>query len=175
LSCFHRNAGLPVAFSLDSVHPVIHDHSQGFAEGTNPYRHLTATRGGILLMGLWLGETGALAQTTTLEVTSATLEKAGVVTVSVDVMWGGNFVEAFLDIDMVQPVGRTKSVEGDSFEDIAFSCTTGETVSLTTQVFPFRGRFGPGTAFISPIVFVEDPCCSAEADDTTTVRLRRTK
>jgi hypothetical protein len=38
---------------------------------------------GLLLMGLCLGVTGALAQTTTMEVTSVTLEKSGVVTVSV--------------------------------------------------------------------------------------------
>jgi hypothetical protein len=176
-----------VAFSLDYVHTVIHDRPQSLGEGTNPYRtylhrekekSMLDTRCwrtlavGIMLMGLCLGVTGALAQIGTVEVTSATVDTFGEVTVSVTVTCAEDFTEVFLDIFVSQPVGRTRSVEGGTLDETAFSCAADETVSFTEQIIPFEGRFGPGKARVFTGLFSEDPCCT-DQEDSTPVRLRR--
>jgi hypothetical protein len=127
---------------------------------------------GIMLMGLCLGVTGALAQIGTVEVTSATVDNFGEVTVSGTVTCAEDFTEVFLDIFVSQPVGRTRSVEGSQLNELLFSCAADETVSFTEQILPFFGRFGPGKAHVFTDLFSEEPCCT-EQDDSTPVRLRR--
>jgi hypothetical protein len=126
----------------------------------------------MLLLGLCLGVTGAWAQLFTVQITSTTVTRSGVATVSGTVTCAGDFALVFLDMEVDQPVGRTQSVTG--FDSTSFSCAADETVSFTQEVFPFEGRFGPGTAYVRTSLFVDDPCCFRQ-DEATTVRLRRPK
>jgi len=141
---------------------------------------------GILLMGLCVGVTGARAQTivVAVEITSATVNTAGVVTVSgvvtctADVPGGVG-----INVEVVQPVGRTKSVSGSTFNGVPLGpCgpSTQEEQPFSVQVFPTGffegvftgGRFGPGTAFVFTDVFALD-CCFEDVVTSTTVRLTR--
>src|SRR5690242_8093642 len=73
-------------------------------------------------------------------------------TISCSPLWTSLPVQLNADANLNQPVGRVHSVGGDTFINATIeSCDTPFAWQVT--LFPFNGRYGPGTAYVSVNAF----------------------
>jgi hypothetical protein len=108
-----------------------------------------------ILTGLWLSGSllipAARAQeafTVTVSMASATLEKSGVVTVTGTLTCSKPAVEAWVEADVRQPVGRVQTIHGYGYDDELNTCdVTPQPVEAV--LVPQDGKFAPGPAYVT--------------------------
>jgi hypothetical protein len=89
-------------------------------------------------------------------------------TISCSPLWTSPPVQFFGDASLNQPVGRLHSVNGDTQFNLTIeSCDT--PVAWQATIFPFNGRFAPGTAYVQVNAFGCDQVSNCDQGSLTAV------
>ena len=129
---------------------------------------------GLVLSG-FMSAPGALAQEEPLileiNITGATLDRSGVVTVTGTVTCTEPAQLNFLTVYVTQPVGRTGSVNGNASAGGAVGqCEPTAPFNFSMAVTPYNGRFVPGQTFFNAFV---DGCAPDSCDSDDIIVSRR--
>jgi hypothetical protein len=107
--------------------------------------------------------------------TSASLDQFGVVTVSGTLTCSAPAGEAWVIVDVRQPVGRLRSIYGNVYDYELGTCDV-TPQPFEVEVVPVSGKFAPGTAYVTVAAGAcTDPVnfegCSADAQ-TKSLKLK---
>src|ERR671931_1924528 len=88
------------------------------------------------------------AYTVPVSLTSATLDKSGVVTVTGTLTCSKPAGEAWGEADVRQPVGRLQTIHGSGYDYELNTCDV-TPLPIEFVVVPQDGKFAPGTAYVT--------------------------